>query len=238
MALIDFKDPRTSSFDGIVAFGGSLDTTNLVRAYRLGIFPWPMNEYLVPWCCPGERAILQFSELHVPRSLARAKRQMRFHFTIDQAFPEVIEACASVKRNGESGTWITRRMIRAYCELHQKGHAHSIEAWEGNQLVGGLYGVDSGGAFSGESMFWYRPNASKLALLYLMEYLFQKGLDWIDIQMMTPHMEALGAKSIPRSEFLRKLSLAQKRNIVLFPASAVHMSPQAHSLASKVEESR
>ena len=238
MALIDFKDPRTSSFDGIVALGGSLDTTNLVRAYRLGIFPWPMNEYLVPWCCPGERAILQFSELHVPRSLAKARRQMRFHFTIDQAFPEVIKACASVKRNGETGTWITRRMISAYCELHQKGHAHSIEAWEGNYLVGGVYGVDSGGAFSGESMFCYRPNASKLALLYLMEYLFQKGLDWIDIQMMTPHMAAFGAKSITRSEFLRKLSIAQERKIVLFPASAAHMSPQARSLASKVEESR
>ena len=218
MALIDFKDPRTSSFDGIVALGGTLDTTNLVRAYRRGIFPWPMDDYLLPWCCPAERAILQFSQLHIPRSLARASRQMRFHFTIDRAFPEVIDACARVKRNGETGTWITSQMVRAYCELHEKGYAHSIEAWDGSELVGGLYGVDSGGAFSGESMFYYRPNASKLVLLYLMDHLKQRGLDWIDIQMMTPHMEALGAKIISRSEFLRKLSLALERQIVLFPA--------------------
>ncbi|MGI9165871.1 MAG: leucyl/phenylalanyl-tRNA--protein transferase [Pyrinomonadaceae bacterium] len=219
MALIDFKDPRLTSLDGIVALGGSLDTTNLVRAYRRGIFPWPVNDYLLPWCCPGERAILEVKELHIPRSLAKVKRQMPFHFTIDQAFPEVIDACATVKRNGESGTWITRQMMRAYCELHEQGHAHSVEAWEGEALVGGLYGVDSGGAFSGESMFFYRANASKLAFLYLIEYLEEKGLDWIDIQMMTPHMEALGAKSITRSEFLQKLLLAQERKIVLFAAS-------------------
>jgi leucyl/phenylalanyl-tRNA--protein transferase len=107
-------------------------------------------------------------------------------------------------------------MMRAYCELHKKGYAHSVEAWEGDMLVGGLYGVDPGGAFSGESMFTYRSNASKLALLYLIEHLQQRGLDWIDIQMMTPHMEALGAKSIDRSEFLQKLSLALKRKITLF----------------------
>jgi len=169
VALIDFKDPRLTSLDGIVALGGSLSTTNLVRAYRRGIFPWPVDDYLLPWCCPGERAILEFKELHIPRRLAREKRQMPFHFTLDQAFPQVIDACARVKRKGESGTWITTRMMRAYCELHQQGHAHSVEAWEGNALVGGLYGVDSGGAFSGESMFCYRSNASKLALLYLIE---------------------------------------------------------------------
>lgn len=226
MALIDFKDPRSTSLDGIVALGGSLDTANLVRAYRRGIFPWPVNDYLLPWCCPRERAILEFKELHIPRSLARVKRQMPFHFTIDQAFPEVIDACARVKRNGESGTWITTQMMRAYCELHKRGHAHSLEAWEGNALVGGLYGVDSGGAFSGESMFCYRSNASKLALLYLMEYLKDRGLDWIDIQMMTPHMEALGAKSIARSEFLQKLSLAQKRQRVLFPVPPATLVPE------------
>jgi leucyl/phenylalanyl-tRNA--protein transferase len=187
-----------------------------VRAYRRGIFPWPIDEYLLPWCCPEERAILEFKDLHVPRRLARVQRQMPFHFTIDQSFEEVIVSCAKVKRKGEAGTWITQRMIRGYCELHKKGHAHSVEVWEGNTLVGGLYGVDAGGAFSGESMFCYRSNASKLALLHLIEYLQKKGLDWIDIQMMTPHMKALGAKSIDRSEFLRRLSLAQNRNLDLF----------------------
>ena len=155
----------------------------------------------------------------MPRRLARVKRQMPFRFTIDQAFGEVIVACAKVKRKRESGTWITTQMMHAYCELHKKGYAHSVEAWEGNSLVGGLYGVDAGGAFSGESMFCYRSNASKLALLYLIEHLQKRGLDWIDIQMLTPHMEVLGAKSIDRSEFLQKLSLAQKRGITLFATS-------------------
>jgi leucyl/phenylalanyl-tRNA--protein transferase len=219
MALIHFPDPRSASVDGIVAFGGSLSTTNLVRAYRRGIFPWPIDENLLPWCCPEERAILEFKDLYIPRRLTRLKRQMPFRFTIDQAFAEVIVACAKVKRKGESGTWITTQMMRAYCELHKQGYAHSVEAWEGDTLVGGLYGVDAGGAFSGESMFCYRSNASKLALLYLIEHLQKRGLDWIDIQMITPHMEALGAKSIDRSEFLQKLSLALKREIALFTAS-------------------
>src|SRR5690348_221061 len=114
-------------------------------------------------------------------------------------------------------------MMRAYCELHRKGYAHSVEAREGNMRVGGLYGVDAGGAFSAESMFYLRSNASKLALLHLIEHLHKRGLDWIDIQMMTPHMEALGAKSIDRSEFLQKRSLAQKRKTALFPATQAHL---------------
>ncbi len=214
--LIHFNDPNSAAIDGIVALGGSLSTANLLRAYRRGIFPWPINEYVLPWCCPEQRAILEFKDLHVPRRLARVQRQLPFQFTIDREFEAVIVSCAKVKRNGETGTWITTQMVNAYCELHKKGHAHSVEAWEGNTLVGGLYGVDAGGAFSGESMFCYRSNASKLALLYLIEHLQKRGLDWIDIQMMSPHLEALGAKSIDRSEFLQRLSLAQKRKIVLF----------------------
>ncbi len=206
----------SASFDDIVAFGGSLDTTNVMRAYRKGVFPWPMDDSLLLWFCPEERAILEFKNLHVPRRLARVKRQMPFRFTIDRAFRDVIVACAEVKRKEETGTWITAQMMRAYCELHQKGYAHSVEAWDGSTLVGGLYGVDVGGAFSGESMFCYRSNASKLALLHLIEHLGSRGLDWIDIQMITPHMEALGAKGINRSEFLHKLSFTQKRKMTLF----------------------
>jgi leucyl/phenylalanyl-tRNA--protein transferase len=214
MPLIHFDDPYSA--EGIVAVGGSLSTANLLAAYRRGIFPWPVDDYLLPWCCPEKRAILEFRDLRIPRSLAKVRRQAPFRLTIDQAFAEVIAACARISRAGESGTWITNRMIRAYCELHRKGHAHSVEAWEGNTLVGGLYGVDPGGAFCGESMFYYRSNASKLALLHLIDHLQKKGLDWIDIQMMTPHMEALGAKEIERFEFLQKLSLAQKQKLPLF----------------------
>lgn len=212
--LIYFIDPA-NAIDGIVALGGPLTTTNLLRAYCSGIFPWPFNEQILPWCCPEERGILDFNELHIPRRLARTKHQ--FHFTIDRAFSQVITHCATVQRKHESGTWITRQMHRAYCELHERGHAHSVEVWEGTELVGGLYGVDACGSFSGESMFSLRSNASKFALLFLIEHLKERGLDWIDIQMVTPHMEALGAKAISREDFLERLAATQKRKLVLFP---------------------
>ena len=214
--LIYFLDPE-HAIDGIVAIGGPLTTTNLLRAYGNGIFPWPVHENLLPWCCPEERGILDFNELHIPRRLARTKHQ--FHFTIDRAFQQVITHCATVKRNHESGTWITRQMIRAYCELHTQGHAHSVEVWEGDELVGGIYGVDARGAFSGESMFALRSNASKLALLFLIDHLKQRGLDWIDIQMVTPHLEALGGKAISRTDFLERLKATQKSELILFPAN-------------------
>src|SRR5262245_34835331 len=180
--LIYFRDPA-DSIDGIVALGGPLTTTNLLRAYCNGIFPWPVNEQILPWCCPEERGILDFNDLHIARSLVRSRRKTTFHFTMDQAFLEVITACATVERKSESGTWITPQMIRAYYELHKQGHAHSVEVWEGRELVGGVYGVDACGSFSGESMFSIRPNASKFALLFLIDHLQSHSLDWIDIQM-------------------------------------------------------
>jgi leucyl/phenylalanyl-tRNA--protein transferase len=215
--LIHFIDPARA-IDGIVALGGPLTTTNLLRAYCRGIFPWPIREDIVPWCCPEERGVLDFDDLHIPRRLARTRHT--FHFTIDQSFPQVITHCATVERKHETGTWITRQMISAYCELHERGHAHSVEVWEGTELVGGLYGVDACGSFSGESMFSLRSNASKFALLFLIQHLKQRGVDWIDIQMVTSHLEALGAKAIPRAEFLAKLAATQKRKLTLFPPNA------------------
>ena len=213
--LIHFIDPA-KSIDGIVAVGGPLTTTNLLRAYCRGIFPWPINEDILPWCCPEERGVLEFNELHIPRRLARTRNKSAFDFTIDRAFPQVITHCATVQRKHESGTWITRQMIRAYCELHRQGHAHSVEVWEGTELVGGIYGVDACGSFSGESMFSLRSDASKLALLFLIEHLKERGLDWIDIQMVTPHLEALGAKLVSRVDFLKRLTTTQKRKLTLF----------------------
>src|ERR1044071_7578794 len=214
--LIHFIDPARS-IDGIVALGGPLTTTNLLRAYCRGIFPWPINDYVLPWCCPEERGVLDFHDLHIPRRLARTRNNSTFHFTIDRAFPQVIANCATVIRKHESGTWITRQMIRAYCELHKQGHAHSVEVWEGTELVGGIYGVDACGSFSGESMFSLRTNASKLALLYLIDHLKERGLDWMDIQMVTPHLEALGATTLLRDHFLEKLTVTQQRKLILFP---------------------
>jgi leucyl/phenylalanyl-tRNA--protein transferase len=216
MPLINFPDPCYASVEGIVAVGGVLSAENLLRAYRLGIFPWPIAGWPLTWFCPEQRAIIEFDELHLPRSLKHVRKRAPFRFTIDQDFRAVIQACARVKRAGEAGTWITPQMIRAYCELHARGSAHSVEAWEGGHLVGGLYGVDAGGAFSGESMFFLRPNASKLALLYLIEHLRLRGLDWIDVQVMTPHIKALGAKLLSRDEFLHKLALTRARKLDLF----------------------
>jgi leucyl/phenylalanyl-tRNA--protein transferase len=216
MSLIRFPDPRYAAYGGIVVIGGSLNTVNLMRAYRQGIFPWPIDNWPLTWFCPEERAILEFKDLHVPRSLERIRKRAPFRFTIDQDFRAVIEACARAKRAGEEGTWITPEMIRAYCELHESRHAHSVEAWAEDELVGGLYGVDAGGAFAGESMFFRRSNASKLALLHLIEHLTAQGLGWIDVQVMTPHLEALGAKLISRDEFLEKLAQALARKLDLF----------------------
>ncbi len=221
MSLIRFPDPRHASPEGIVALGGNLHVNTLLAAYRQGIFPWPIEGLPLTWFCPEERAVLDFAQLHVPRSLVKERRRTSLQFTIDADFHAVITGCAGVKRAREDGTWITPRIIRAYCELHARGHAHSVEAWEGNMLVGGMYGVDVDGAFAGESMFHLRPNASKLALLYLIEHLRARGLDWMDIQVITPHMKALGAIIIARDEFLERLSLARRRGLKLFESQDI-----------------
>ena len=211
-----FPDPREATDEGVVAVGGRPEPGLLAEAYARGIFPWPVEGYPLLWFSPAERALLFFDELHVPRSLARERRRTRLRFTVDRAFGRVIRACAEVPRAGEQGTWITPWMIRGYCEFHRRGRAHSVEAWEGEELVGGLYGVDAGGAFAGESMFHLRPNASKLALLFLIDHLRARGLEWLDVQVMTPHMEALGAREITRSRFLDMLAHAQASGIRLF----------------------
>lgn len=216
MALAYFPDPRNSTRDGIVAVGGQPDPEYLAEAYANGIFPWPVEGYPLLWFSPPERAILVFDELHVSRSLARERRRTRLRFTFDCAFERVMRACANTERPKEKGTWITPEMMRGYAEFHRQGHAHSVEAWEGEELAGGIYGVDAGGAFAGESMFYLRPNASKLALLHLVEHLQARGLDWLDIQVMTPHMNALGARLVSREEFLERLALARRRGIKLF----------------------
>lgn len=214
--LVSFPDPRDSTPEGIVAVGGHARPEYLGEAYRRGIFPWPVEGYPLLWFSPPERAVLNFAELHVPRRLARERRGTRLSFTIDRAFERVIRACAGVPRAHEPGTWITPEIVEGYCEFHRRGHAHSVEAWDGEELVGGLYGVDAGGAFAGESMFYLRPNASKLALLHLVDHLKARGLDWLDIQVMTPHMEALGATLITRDQFLERLARELRRGTRLF----------------------
>jgi len=220
MPIVAFPDPSSASADGIVAVGGDLHPDTLLLAYRQGIFPWPVEGLPLLWFCPAERAILEFDRLHIPRSLARARRQTSLRFTIDAAFPAVIRACAQTPRPEQEGTWITLQIIAAYSLLHRLGVAHSVEAWNGQQLVGGIYGVAVDGAFAAESMFYRQPNASKLALLHLIEHLRSRGLDWLDTQMLTPHIVRLGARTISRAAFLDKLERTRARGIELFTVPA------------------
>jgi len=214
--VVAFPDPRSANAEGIVAAGGDLHPESLLLAYRQGIFPWPVEGLPLLWFCPAERGVLQFSELHIPRSLARARRSTTLRFTIDAAFVDVIRACATSRRPGQEGTWITPAVISAYVRFHRLGYAHSVEAWQGERLVGGVYGVDVDGAFAAESMFYREPNASKLALLYLIDHLQSRGLDWLDIQVLTPHLARLGARTVTRDAFLEKLERTRARGLRLF----------------------
>jgi leucyl/phenylalanyl-tRNA--protein transferase len=216
MALIQFPDPRTASPEGIVAIGGDLHPESVMAAYRHGIFPWPVERLPLLWFSPPERGVLEFAQLHLPRSLRRARHSTRLRFTLDEQFSAVIRCCATTPRPGQNGTWITPAVITAYTRLHRLGIAHSVEAWLDDRLVGGLYGVDVDGAFAAESMFYSVPNASKLALLHLIEHLRARGLSWIDIQTLTPHMQRLGAKAISREAFLVRLDATRRGGLKLF----------------------
>ncbi len=222
--LATYRFPRwlvvdESHFDAadIVCFGVPLTVETLREAYYKGIFPWDMGEYVpLPWFCPAKRAILEFADLKLPRSLRREWQKTKFTFSIDRAFLSVIRTCGGVSRKGQRGTWITPDFVRAYVELYQAGMAHSVEVWDGQELVGGLYGVDAGGIFTGESMFHFRSNASKFAVLFLVEHLRERGAAWLDIETMTRHFEMLGAKEIERDDFLDKLRATQELKLKIF----------------------
>lgn len=225
-----FPDPATYKFPEwiphgdyayyareVVSFGDPLTVENLREAYTKGIFPWHMDGIPLPWYCPERRAIIEFADLHIPKSLERARRRSEFTFTTDKAFRRVIEQCSRATRPRQGGTWITPEFIETYTALHREGMAHSVEVWNADDdLVGGVYGVDAGGVFCGESMFYKQPNASKLALLFLIDHLRTRDSTWLDAQVMTPHIKALGAKEISRAKFTRKLIETQSLHLVLF----------------------
>lgn len=218
---LDLRRRESADPWGLVGFSNDLSPEALLAAYRAGVFPWPDRTVRgIPWFCPPERGVLDFHELHVPRSLRTARKRTSLTFTFDRACPAVIAACASTKRPNQPGTWILPEIQKAYGELHRRGHVHSVEAWDGSTLVGGLYGVDSGGVFSGESMMHRVPNASKLCLLHMIDHLSGRGLEWMDTEVVTPHMEVLGAKLIPRSEFLARLTRDLEAARELFPTPA------------------
>lgn len=188
--------------DGLLAMCGDLSPERLQRAYRQGIFPWYSAGQPILWWSPDPRTVLFPEKAVVSRSMAKAMRQGRFQMSVDRAFGEVVKACAeSESRAGSPGTWITPEMQQAYGELHRLGVAHSAEAWQDGRLVGGLYGLSIGRVFFGESMFHRVSNASKAAFLHLIGCLRRWNYALVDCQVHTPHLESLGAESIPRSRF-------------------------------------
>ncbi len=218
MVIQSFPPVETADEIGLVAVGGDLEVESLLLAYRSGIFPWPVSDAsTLTWFAPPERAVLLFDQFHVPRRLQRAQRSSAYRFAIDEAFEEVISACAlSDNRKGQEGTWITGEMVEAYVRLHKAGYCHSVECYDGERLVGGLYGVAIGGMFAGESMFYREPNASKFSFCFLVEHLRAQGVTWLDCQQLTPLLHQFGATTLPRVQFMGLLEEAIKQEISLF----------------------
>jgi leucyl/phenylalanyl-tRNA--protein transferase len=202
-ARLLFPPPDRGPRRGPIAVGGDLRPERLLLAYSLGIFPWQGEP--LHWHSPDPRMVLLADELRVSRSLAKTIRQGRFRVSLDTDFAAVMVACATVPRPGQDGTWITPAMVDAYCELHRRGVAHSAEAWNGDTLVGGLYGISLGAVFFGESMFARERDASKVAFVALVEQLGRWQIPLIDCQVKTPHLESLGAREWPRRRFLAAL---------------------------------
>jgi leucyl/phenylalanyl-tRNA---protein transferase len=193
--------------DGLLAIGGDLSTERLLLAYRNGIFPWYEGD--VPlWWCPDPRFVLFPAELSVSKSMQQLIKREAFEFTVNKAFPLVIHHCKQTKRAGQHGTWITDDVEKAYNEMHRLGVAHSAEAWQDGELVGGLYGIRMGNIFFGESMFSHQSNASKFAFIKLVQQLQSEGVIMIDCQVYTEHLESLGARMIDRVEFINTLKAA------------------------------
>lgn len=190
--------------NGLLALGGDLSASRLISAYRHGCFPWYSEGQPLMWWSPDPRTVLFPNELHLPRSLRKTMRSARYQVTYNQSFDAVIAACAE-PRSSDGGTWITPVMQAAYCELHRLGHAHSVEVWHQQQLVGGLYGIAMGQLFFGESMFARMADASKTGFATLVQDLRQAGFVLIDCQMPTEHLARFGAREIPRSEFQQYL---------------------------------
>ncbi|MDF0605353.1 leucyl/phenylalanyl-tRNA--protein transferase [Neisseriaceae bacterium TC5R-5] len=190
--------------NGLLAAGGDLSPSRILKAYSLGIFPWFSAGDPILWWSPAPRMVLFPEELKLSRSLAKLLRNSHYEIRVDTAFAEVMQACA-LPRDGQPGTWIVPEMVAAYCRLHQLGYAHSFETWMDGQLVGGLYGVSLGQMFYGESMFSRRSNASKLAFVHLVRHLQSQGVSMIDCQMHTPHLQSLGARLVSRDVFLATL---------------------------------
>lgn len=206
---LKFPDVQEIHPSGIIAFGGDLSTERLLLAYQQGIFPWFEDGEIITWWCPNPRMVVFPESYKSSKNNRKLLRENKFLITFNQAFDQVIHHCKTNKRKGQRGTWITDDMENAYLKLHQLGKAKSVEVWDNNQLVGGLYGVDLDSVFCGESMFSLVPNASKIAFLSLINELKSKNYRLLDCQVYNEHLALLGAFEIPREDFLK---IIQKKN--------------------------
>lgn len=197
--------PVDEAEEGLLAVGGDLSVERLIVAYSSGIFPWYSDGEPIMWHAPDPRCVLTTESLRVTRRLRRTLDSNRYRITLDRRFDDVIEACAATPREGQSGTWITDEMIAAYCELHELGLAHSVDVWAGDDLVGGLYGVSLGAVFFGESMFSHARDASKVAMVRLMEQLARWEMPLLDCQVENDHLLSMGAELWPRRRFMEAL---------------------------------
>ena len=197
--------------DDIVAVGGELTPKRVLAAYQQGIFPWPHEGYPLLWFCPDPRFVLPLDQIHISQSLKKTLKHNLYEIKFDTVFHEVITHCARRERPDQDGTWINDDIVSVYTQLHEQGYAHSVEAFEEDQLVGGLYGISLGGIFFGESMFALKANASKIAFVVLLEQLKKWDFDLVDCQSETEHLERFGAVHWPREQFLKALQKSLKK---------------------------
>ncbi|MDZ7613175.1 MAG: leucyl/phenylalanyl-tRNA--protein transferase [Flavobacteriaceae bacterium] len=204
---IGFPPVETADENGLLAIGGDLSPERLMCAYRSGIFPWYNEGEPIIWYSPPERMVLFPNDLKVSKSMEKVLKDSNFRISFNEYFPEVIHLCKTMNRPGQNGTWITEEMQKAYTALHELGFAKSVEVWMEDRLVGGLYGIDLGHIFTGESMFSLVSNASKVAFIYLNNFLKERNYLLLDCQVYNEHLASLGAVEIPREEFMRYLNL-------------------------------
>jgi len=212
-----FPDPHLADAEGLVGISRDLNPERLIAAYKKGIFPWFEEQGFFFWFSPNPRMVLHAADLVIHKSMRPYLNQNRFSITFDTAFAEVVRHCKKAERPGQDSSWISEKFISAYAELHRQGFAHSVEVWQGDELVGGVYGLSLGRAFYGESMFATVPNASKFGFIKLVHWLQKRNINLIDCQVYTPHLATLGAVEITRNAFLAELQVTQKAETLAGP---------------------
>lgn len=200
-----FPSPKLATSEGIVAVGGDLNPLRVLEAYKNGIFPWFNDDENLIWWSPDPRMVLFPEKIKLSKSFKSFLKKKEYRVSFNENFENVIESCSNIKRVGQKGTWITSGLKKSFNKLHEMGHAHSVEVWYQNVIIGGLYGLDLGNVFCGESMFSTKPNASKVALYFLCQELKSNNYKFIDCQVPSEHLRSLGAEEISRDSFLEKL---------------------------------